>query len=71
MSTKETKGTKETKVIPLNADVKKEQVMLQLNQEDAQSFLNIIGIILIGDDRLNSVQRNYIEMLKRNNEINS
>ena len=41
---------------------------LRLAEKDANAFIQIINIILIGDDRAKAIQGNFIEMIKNNNE---
>lgn len=47
------------------------QKVFKLPVVDVNNFLSILDIVLIGDDRLKSLQRNFIEMIKRNDEDNS
>lgn len=63
------KETKETKVKDLKENnVAPKPPTLKLEQEDANAYLQILGLIMVGDDRLKSLQTHFVEMLKRNNE---
>ena len=64
-----TKQTKKPVVKELNETPKVEKApVLQLPEADANAFLQILGLILVGDDRLKPIQQHYVDMLKRNNE---
>lgn len=61
------KETKKPVVKDLNPPTV-EAKLLQLPEQDANAFLQILGLILVGDDRLKPIQQHYVDMLKRNNE---
>ena len=70
------KVTKEAKVKELNTELvdapvvqeKQEAPVLKLPADEANAYLQVLGIILVGDDRLKSVQTHFVDMLKRHNE---
>jgi len=45
--------------------------ILSLKQSDANAFLQLISVVLVGDDRAVPIQRHFVELIKRNNEDNS
>lgn len=47
-----------------------EPQMLQISVDEANMYTNILGVLFLGDDRLKVAQTHFIEMIKRNNEIN-
>ena len=60
---------KQTKVKDLTGkEVIRESISFNIPQEEVDAFLQITGIVLIGDDRLKTIQTHFIEMIKRNNE---
>ena len=54
------------------AKAKKEQTqevkVLQLPVDEANAFISIMGIILVGDDRLTPLRQHFLEIIQRNNE---
>lgn len=71
-----TKEKKETKVVQLKPEPKDqpqpqpEVQALKLTPQDANSYIQILDIVLIGDDRLAPLKTHFIEMIKQNNENN-
>jgi len=62
---KEVKETKPT----LNEDQPKEQEkVLSIPLSEANSFMQIIGIVLVDDPRQGSLSTHFVNMLKRHNE---
>jgi hypothetical protein len=47
---------------------KAEVKVLQIPADEAQNYLSIIGLMLVGDDRLKPLSQHFIDMIKRNNE---
>jgi len=78
---KERKDSKQGKVVNMQGEevndipVVAEQIapeqprFLKLSENDANSFLQIMGIILVNDDRLKPLESHFIQIIKRNNEI--
>jgi len=64
MSKQEKKSVEEVQ------EVAKESVVLKISQDDANYFVNVLQIVLLGDDRLVPIQRNFIDIINRNNAEN-
>ena len=50
-------------------EIKEEVRDIILKDEDVKSFLGLMNIILVDDDRLKPLQIHFIEIIGRNNEI--
>ena len=48
-----------------------ESVVLSLPLDEANNYIAIIGVIMVGDDRMKSLQTHFIDMIKRHNEENT
>ncbi len=59
---------KKVQEVKKEQEVKPEEQVLTLKVEDANQFVAILDVVLVGDDRLKPLKTHFVEILKRNNE---
>jgi len=62
---------KETKVLDIEGNEvvsENKQVRLAIALDDANDYMKVLGLILVGDDRLIPLQKHFIDMISASNE---